>query len=217
MRTPVAALSAVLALLLVLLGGAAPASADVDDFSFSSFVADYYLDRDADGRSTLRTVERLTAEFPDTDQNKGIQRALVHDYRGAPTDLRVVGVTDGNGTPLSWDTEDEDEFTLVTIAADDYVHGSHTYEITYEQRNVILFDQDSGAQELYWDTNGTGWAQPFASVIGRLHVPADLGPALSGDTACYQGAEGSTDRCAIAQEKSGDGVVFTASGTGLGP
>ena len=217
MRTPVAALSGALALVLVLLGAVAPANADVDDFTFSSFEADYYLDRDADGRATLRTVERLTAEFPDIDQNRGIQRALVDEYRGAPTDLRVVAVTDGDGAPLDWESEEEDEFTLVTIADDDYVHGSHTYVLTYEQRNVILFDEDAGVEDFYWDVNGTGWAQPFGCVTGRLHVPADLARSFTGSAACYQGAEGSAEQCPITADQGDDGAVVTASAADLAP
>jgi uncharacterized membrane protein YgcG len=216
-RIPVAALPGALALLLVLLGGAAPAAADVDDFAFSAFEADYHLDRDADGRSTLRTVERLMAEFPEIDQNRGIRRALVDEYLGAPTDLTVVAVTDGDGTPLDWESEEEDEFTLVTVAGEDYLHGPHTYVITYEQRNVILFDEDAGVEDFYWDINGTGWAQPFGSVTARLHLPADLAAELTGDAACYRGAEGSTDPCAIAADRSDDGAVVTASDTDLGP
>ena len=39
------------------------AYADVNDFNFSSFDADYYLSKDSEGRSTLKVVERLTAEI----------------------------------------------------------------------------------------------------------------------------------------------------------
>ena len=73
--------------------------ADVNAFSFESFAADYYLDTDAEGRSTLRTVETLVALFPDFDQNRGILRALVNTYQGHPTDISIVSVTDENGTP----------------------------------------------------------------------------------------------------------------------
>ncbi|WP_210478925.1 DUF2207 domain-containing protein [Naasia sp. SYSU D00948] len=217
MRSPVAALSGVLALLLAVLGAAAPVAADVDDFEFSSFEADYTLGRDEEGRSTLHTVERLTAEFPETDQNRGIRRALVDEYQGAPTDLRVLSVTDGDGAPLEWESEEEDEFLLVTIASDDYVHGSHTYVITYEQRNVTLTGGDGEPDEFYWDVNGTGWAQPFGRVTGRLHLDAGLASALTGDAACYTGAEGSDERCPITTERSGGETVLVAEDTHLGP
>jgi hypothetical protein len=51
-------------------------SAGVNDFNFSSFDADYYLSKDSEGRSTMKVVERLTAEFNNHNQNKGINRAI---------------------------------------------------------------------------------------------------------------------------------------------
>ena len=48
------------------------ANADVNNFVIRDFQADYYLDKDSEGRSTLKTVELITAEFPDYDQNHGI-------------------------------------------------------------------------------------------------------------------------------------------------
>jgi hypothetical protein len=236
MRTALATIvAAAIALLPVLAGGAAASAAPaadsaagasigvasahtgVDDFSFSSFTADYTLDRDADGRSTLRTVETLVADFPQTDQNHGIVRALVDQYQGAPTDLTVRSVTDETGARLDYESESEDDFLLVTIASDDFVHGSHTYVITYEQRNVTLGNGESGVDEFYWDVNGTGWAQPFGTVTARLHLPADLADTLTGDAACYRGGQGDTAQCAIVPATAGGETVFTASERDLGP
>ncbi len=69
-------------------GAPAIAPAGVEDFEFESFHADYYLDVDEDGRSTLRTVETLVALFPDFDQNHGVLRHIPEDYLGEPTDIR---------------------------------------------------------------------------------------------------------------------------------
>ena len=51
-----AVITAVIAMAMPLLV-AAPASADVQDFAFESLHSDYTLGRDADGYSTLHTVE----------------------------------------------------------------------------------------------------------------------------------------------------------------
>ena len=53
-----------------------PASADVDDFAFDSFHADMLLTRAADGHAELSVTETLVARFPDSDQNRGIVRAI---------------------------------------------------------------------------------------------------------------------------------------------
>ncbi len=52
------------------------AFADVENFHFESFEADYYLSQDSEGVSHLKVVENFTAVFPTYDQNKGICRII---------------------------------------------------------------------------------------------------------------------------------------------
>lgn len=187
---------------------------NVDDFTFASFSADYFLDRDADGRSTLKTIETLVALFPDSDQNHGIRRAIPLRYDGHPTEPQVIGVLDGAGQPRSFATSisDDGQFLLVTIASTEFVHGEQTYMITYTQKNVTRYFADTGRDEFYWDTNGTGWAQPFGTVTARVSMPADLAAALTGDTACYAGSEGATRNCTMTGKAGVDGAMqFTDS------
>jgi uncharacterized membrane protein YgcG len=195
--------------------GAAHADDDdpnVDNFSFSSFDATYELSRADDGTSRLRTVETLVAEFPENDQNHGIRRELVDDYDGHPTNIDVESVTDENGTARDFDTETDDEFLVVTIADDDFVHGAQTYVITYTQSNVTRFFADDNVDEFYWDTNGTGWRQTFGRVSARLVLHDDLGGALSGEAAAYRGREGSTERTPV--ERTSDGFSVQATDVG---
>ncbi len=214
-------LARILAVVAIAIGGAvavaAPASADTSDFTISSFDADYYLDIDDSGRSTLLTVETIVAEFPEYDQNHGILRHLVDEYDGHPTNLDVVSVKDENGRDYPYDTETSELFYTLQIGdADEYAHGSTTYVITYRQQNVTLFD--SSADEFYWDTNGTGWTQRFDEVTARFHVSEKLEAALNGNVRCYRGTQGSTDECfAPEAQEAGDGVVFELAGTELGP
>ncbi|RZU64673.1 putative membrane protein DUF2207 [Microterricola gilva] len=169
----------------------------VDDFRFASLDAEYLLGRDSDGRSTLAVTETLVAVFPEIDQNRGIRRAIPLRYDGHPTDVRVLSVTDENGVARGFEQEndEDDEFLLVTIAADGYVHGAQSYVIRYTQNNVTLDPDDSDVQEFYWDVNGTGWAQPFDRVNAVVTMDDALGDAFTGDVACYRGPEGSTTRC----------------------
>jgi hypothetical protein len=74
-----------------------PVAQDVNDFSFDSFDAEYELARDADGRSTLATVETIVARFPDANQNHGIRHAIPTRYEGHPTDIVIDSVTDEIG------------------------------------------------------------------------------------------------------------------------
>jgi len=211
-----------------LIGVAGPASAassvscnqgDDAAFTFESFDADFYLDVDADGRSTLKTVETFVAQFPDIDQNQGMRRAIPLEYQGAPTDITVESVTDGEGNPRPYEAEEDEDgdFLLVTSRADECVHGAQTYVFTYTQHNVTRYFPNTDDDELYWDTNGTGWDQPFGSVTSRVHVPDALAAELTGDTACYRGAEGVTAPCDLERADEDGGVVFTSAEQQVAP
>jgi uncharacterized membrane protein YgcG len=193
--------------------------AGVDDFRFALFDADYELSRDDGDHSTLRTVETLVAVFPEYDQNRGIRRAIPTHYDGHPTDIDVVSVTDAAGTPRGYETEtsEDGEFLLVTIAADDFVHGEQTYVITYDQRNVTLAPTDLRVEEFYWDVNGTGWLQTFDTVRAELHLDEALAAAFTGDAACYRGYEGSTAACDSLVIRQGSDPVLTAEAATIGP
>ncbi|WP_227497101.1 DUF2207 domain-containing protein [Planctomonas psychrotolerans] len=186
-----------------------------DDFRFSSFEADYYLERADDGSSRLRTVETLVAEFPERDQNRGIVRAIPTGYEGADVGLRITSVTDAEGNPVPFEEDEEDDFRVLALGTDEFVRGTQTYVLEYEQRNVTRSYDDTSADEFYWDTNGTGWDQPFGTVSARVHLTADLAGALTGNAACYVGGEGSADPCSIDLDIDDGGAVFTASADDL--
>ena len=69
-------LSLFAAVFLLGLFNGSSAFADVDNFYFQDFTADYYLSRDEEGVSHLKVVEKLTAVFPSFNQNKGICRDI---------------------------------------------------------------------------------------------------------------------------------------------
>ena len=200
--------------------GIAPAHADsdVDDFTFDSYDADYYLERADDGSSRLRTVETIVAEFPDADQNRGIVRLIPLDFEGADLQVAVESVTDADGTAVPYTESVDDGFREVSIGTDEFVRGEQTYVVTYGQRNVIRAYDDTDADEFYWDLNGTGWNQPFGSVTGRVHVPDDIAAELTGSGSCYQGGFGAMDSCLLEEgPDEGGGTVFTASADGIEP
>lgn len=196
-----------LAGLVTLFGQVPVAHASVNDFSFSSFEADYYLSADSEGRSTLKTVEKLTAEFPHFNQNHGIERAIPTKYDGHSTSLSMVSITDASGKAIAYSTYDSNDNKVFRIGdADTYVQGQQTYVLTYTQRDVTKAFGDNNQNEFYWDTNGTQWGQSFGSVTARVHVDSKLLPTLTSNKACYFGPEGSNKRCDIT--RSGD--VLTA-------
>lgn len=198
---------------------AAPASADVDDFEVSSFHSVFELSADGNGNARLRTVETIVAEFPDFDQNRGIERALPTSYDGHPTDLEIESVTDGDGRELDWHEPEDgtDGFLVMRVGDPDrYVRGTQTYVITYTQHNVVRSFSDTGVQEFYWDVNGDQWRVPMGSVTAELRVDPAIADGLTGSAACYQGYEGSTTVCAEQSEVSADDeIAYTASALDL--
>lgn len=188
----------------------APVQAAPNDFKFTKFEADYYLSKSSEGRSTLKTVERLTAMFPQPNQNHGIERAIPRSYDGHATYLRIESVSDEGGVALPYTTYESGGNEVVRIGDENtYVHGEVTYVLTYTQRDVTKnFAQHD---EFYWDTNGTEWLQPFDSVNIRVHMDDTIARAYNGDAACYSGVSGSSDRCTI----STTGPVVTAGDSQL--
>jgi uncharacterized membrane protein YgcG len=193
--------------------------AGVDDFVFASFDAVYELSRDEAKRSVLDTTETLVAVFPEIDQNRGIRRAIPLRYAGHPTDIDVQSVTDASGAPRGFEVErDEDgEFLLVTVRADDYVHGEQTYVITYRQHNVTHVPDDAPIDEFYWDVNGTGWAQPFERVSAELHMSEEVADGFNGDVACYRGWLGSTTPCESLTIAESSPPIVSAATTAIRP
>lgn len=189
------------------------AHASANDFVIRDFQADYYLDKDSEGRSVLKTVENITAEFPAFDQNHGIERVLLKSYDGHSVSLKVQSVKDQYGNDINYSTHggEADNLILRIGNADTYVHGLNTYVITYNQRDVTKFFSNTNDDEFYWDTNGTGWLQPFDKLTVRLHIGSNLENNLTGNQSCYYGLSGSNKQCDINKDKN----VFTASATGL--
>ncbi len=177
---------------------ASPASADVNNFHISNFEVDHYLDRDSEGRSTLKTVETITAEFPNTDQNHGLERALPQKYDNHSTKLKINSIKDERGSNLEYSTSSGNDNLIVRIGDPDrYVHGTATYVITYEQRDVTRYFTNSKSDEFYWDINGTEWRVPITNLTARIHIAETLVPSLNDQMACYVGVSGSTNRCAV--------------------
>ncbi|MET0990487.1 MAG: DUF2207 domain-containing protein [Glaciihabitans sp.] len=198
-------------------GAASTLRTDVEDFSFASYDADYFLSRAADGTSQLRTEETLVAQFPDFDQNRGIIRAIPDEYNGIPLNTSVESVVDENGEPVYYETDRSDGFVELALGTDEYLRGDHTFSISYIQSDVVREFEDTASQELYWDTNGTGFAQPFGTLDARFHIAPELVDSMTGNAACYVGSEGSGESCTLAQTVDDTGAVFSAAATDLGP
>lgn len=193
---------------------------DANDFYFKSFTADYYLSRDADGKSRMKVVEELTAVFPETDQNYGITRVIPFTNNdgknltmASDRHLKIAVLRNGEKEKIDDIIVSDGYFKVQIGNANRYVHGEQTYTLTYEFENLILSEDEHGYdwQELYWDTNGNDWRQRFDEVTARVHFDAAAKAGFDSRVACYVGRYGQAniDRCKI--EPIDDGFMFTAS------
>jgi hypothetical protein len=198
-------------------GSAAPASSvDLDDFEIESFDADWTLTRDADGHARLEVRETIVAVYPEFDQNKGFYRDVPEYRHGVQLHTQVDSVVDEYGQPVPYTTEYYQDFYSVGLGDDTYVHGRQTYVISYRQVDVVEAFADTGADEFYWDVNGTGWAQPFGSVSMTLTVDPSLVPALTGEFDCSV-LFGECDEPLLMNLTADGAAVFTAASTDLVP
>ena len=180
--------------------GGQPVAA-VDNFTITNFEVEMEVGRDSEGRSTLRTIETITADFPETDENHGLERVMVKEYDGHPTNFKLVSVTDmaGNELPYHWNGD-----ALRIGDEDEYVHGFTTYKIIYTQRDVTRYYEDTKKDELYWDVIGTEWRVPIEQATVWLTIAPELQDAIQTDLQCYIGESGSTDNCKA--DKTAKGV-----------
>ncbi len=192
-------------------GSAGPVSS-VNQFTIRSFDAQYEARRSGPGLA-IDVTERITADFPRRNTNRGIERQL--DARYGDTDIRLSGfrVTDpaGKRIPFTRRTESDGDIVLRIGSASSYVFGRVDYVISYTIGHAMV--QAGDRQEIYLDVNGTGWQQPFDRVRATLRVAPALAGHLLGEQACYRGPAGSTTRCAIAR----DGSAFTTEAVTLAP
>ena len=200
----------------VLTGSAASASAtepvtDVEDFDFSSWDATFDVSIDDEGRATLHATETRVAEFPDFDQNRGIVAGYPERYQGADLQTTIISVRDENGDDVPYETENDDDVLYVLTGDDDYVHGTTTYVIEYEMRDVILDAERTEVDEFYWNLLPLDSTQDISSFNAEVRFDETLAPHLTGDASCYQGRRGSTDTCDLIS----DNGTFTVEGRDL--
>ncbi len=185
--------------------------ADVDDFSFESFDAEYILSQAADGSSQMSVQETLVALFPEYDQNRGIVRAIPETYNGVNVHVDLQQVTDASGAAVEFSASHESGYLQVSIGTDAYVHGRQTYVISYTLGNVIREVADENIQELYWNVNGLDWPQAFGTVSATLILEGSLMSARSDQVACYRGGYGDAATCSEIVDDNST-VTFRADG-----
>lgn len=181
-------------------------AANLQNFRFESYEADYYLSRDAEGISHLRVVENLTAIFPNFDQNHGITRIIPFTNQGGnnltvsdPDHFTVQAKLNGESIHPYSIEQNNGYFEILLGNPNTYVRGRQVYTLSYEFDRVVTDFEDY--QELYWDTNGVDWSQAFETLTVRIHLEDQLANHYTGNAWCYTGRQGSNAQdCTISQD-----------------
>lgn len=189
-----------LSLALSFLGSTANATGNLNNFTVSDYGINYNLSRDKDNRSVLTTKESITADFPASDQNHGIERYIPTKYKSHTTNLQINAVTDESGAKRHYTTYSSGDYQVVRIGdANNYLHGQQKFVITYTQHDVTNYFDNTKSDEFYWDTNGTAWQVPITHLTVSMTLDKSLVDTLSGNTACYEGAFGDTGTCKLSK------------------
>ncbi len=188
---------------------------DVENFYFEDFTADYYVTKDSDGISHMKVIEEMTAVFPDYEQNKGIVRKIPFTNQAGKnivlTDLTESNIkVTRNGLPeMIYNLERYGDYYEVRTGTNVYVTGKQVYRFEYTFDKVVT---DFGNyQEIYWDTNGTGWPQKFNNLTARVHFDDETNTTLTGNTWCYVGKNGEKGENRCKTKKIVDGFEFSTT------
>ena len=178
-----------------------------------SFTADYYIEP-TDTTTNLRVVEDIVVIFSDSPMNHGIVRYIpTTNQGGRNVILKSLTESDLN---LTRNGESEPIYSLeksgtgassvyiLSTGTDEFITGRQEFTLEYTYENIITNYDSSGQivsfagdtlvdhQELYWNTNGTGWQTTFNSLTATIHFPSDFNWSnLKSDSAsCHVGTYG---------------------------
>ena len=158
---------------------------------------------------TMTVVETIQVHATGDVIRHGIYRDFPTDYtdkNGARVRVRfdVTAVSmDGHDEPYG--TESIDNGVRVKIGDKDQLVdvGDHTFVLTYmTARQIGFFDK---YDELYWNVTGNGWVLPIDKASATVRLPKGANILQN---AVYTGAQGSTEKNAIADPLSGDTIRF---------
>ena len=166
--------------------------------------------------TTIAVTERISYQFPEGEERRGIIRDLViadplDDGRLWTYGVTVRSVT-ADGSPVPFEATEDGSLLRVRIGDPDVlVSGVVDYVIEYGVTGAMrtyAADELAGDEpygegdvELYWDLVGSGWEVPIAAATATVTGPQ---PALA--YGCYAGAPGSETECPVAED--GDALRF---------
>src|ERR1700674_5286797 len=158
----------------------------------------------ADGATNVQ--ERITLDF--VGEWHGIHRFIPVEYPGPSGTnytlyLTVVGVTDGNGQKLKYDSATANGYRDLKIYIPDAVNATRTVVIQYTLANAVRYFEDH--DEFYWNVTGNDWPVPIDHAEAHVYLPKATAGRLRAQA--FTGAYGSVQRDARSEINGAD-VAF---------
>jgi len=158
--------AAMLALLVIALAVAAPASAR--QLKIEKFSAEIFVQPD----STLDVTETIDVNFIGVWH--GLYRTIPVEYvtpQGFNYSLFVKfrGATDAADQPLKVESSRQGHYLKWKIYVDDATDVERTIHLHYQVRNGLKFFEDH--DELYWNVTGDEWDVPVGNASAQIFLP----------------------------------------------
>jgi Predicted membrane protein (DUF2207) len=164
----------------------------------------------ADG--DLRITERIDYDFG-ADRRHGIFRTIPSRFSFDEVNDRVYPIEDVSVSsptaPTDVDVSREGTSTVIRVGDEDVeISGRHEYTLVYRVEGALNAFADH--DQLYWNAIGHEWEAPIEEA--RVVVVA---PAAIRRVSCYQGYQGSVEKCGRASSSGPNGRF--AAGRELAP
>ena len=139
------------------------------DWRISDFQGTYAVDE----HGGVVAIERITLVF--NGEFNGIYRTIPVEYPGPRGTnytlfLKVVSVTDGEGTSLKYESKRQGAYRKLKIYVPGAEDTSKTVVITYAAPNATRFFDDH--DEFYWNVTGNDWPVPIDHATASVQFPS---------------------------------------------
>jgi len=169
-------------------------TAEAKSWRISDFQDNITVERDG----TALVTERIAVTF--VGGWHGITRTIPIEYPGPNGTnyelfLKIIGITDGSGGKLKYDSSTANGARNLKIYIPDAVDATRTVEITYRVLNGTRFFKDYA--EFYWNVTGNDWPVPIDQAAVIVRFPDSAAGSLRAQA--FTGVYSSTQRDAISK------------------
>lgn len=157
---------------------------------------------------SMEITETISVWAEGIEIQRGIYRdiPLAYDYEGGVTRVKFEFLSlSRDGQEENYHFEDMDNGIRIYFGSEDKLleNGQHTYVLKYKVNHVIRFLEKT--DDLYWNTNGTGWTFSVDTLRARVILPEGF---QIRQHIAYTGREGEQSANYIVEKKADNEYLF---------